>query len=160
MYIFLFNSTKYEYKSSILLIFNLLVYKTFCKQHMIEITGKCLLQKDKIDWKCSVMKLNLLMKPLLCLTEGVQLLCLIDKGLDASRYLQTYGAWHQAAWLAKVHISQYIYFSHWLGKLFWKLYFLLYYFSWMNYVYIECDCYRQPWTSQRVLRSWRDGLTT
>ncbi len=36
------------------------------------------------------------------LSEGVQLLCLIDKGLDACRYLQTYGQWHQAAWLAKV----------------------------------------------------------
>ena len=36
------------------------------------------------------------------LNEGVQLLCLIDKGLDACRYLQTYGAWDQAAWLAKV----------------------------------------------------------
>lgn len=34
--------------------------------------------------------------------EGVQLLCLIDKGLDACRYLQTYGAWDQAVWLAKV----------------------------------------------------------
>ncbi len=36
------------------------------------------------------------------LSEGIQLLCLIDKGLDACRYLQTYGQWHQAAWLAKV----------------------------------------------------------
>ena len=36
------------------------------------------------------------------LAEGVQLLCLIDKGLDACRYLQTYGAWDQAVWLAKV----------------------------------------------------------
>ena len=35
-------------------------------------------------------------------TEGVQLLCLIDKGLDACRYLQTYGEWDRAAWLAKV----------------------------------------------------------
>ncbi|KAK7110591.1 WD repeat-containing protein 11-like [Littorina saxatilis] len=35
------------------------------------------------------------------LSEGVQLLCLIDKGLDACRYLQTYGAWDQAVWLAK-----------------------------------------------------------
>lgn len=34
--------------------------------------------------------------------EGVQLLCMIDKGLDACRYLQTYGKWDQAAWLAKV----------------------------------------------------------
>ena len=34
--------------------------------------------------------------------EGVQLLCLIDKGLDACRYLQTYGEWDRAAWLAKV----------------------------------------------------------
>ncbi|XP_025096054.1 WD repeat-containing protein 11-like [Pomacea canaliculata] len=35
------------------------------------------------------------------LAEGVQLLCLIDKGLDACRYLQTYGSWDQAVWLAK-----------------------------------------------------------
>ena len=34
--------------------------------------------------------------------EGVQLLCMIDKGLDACRYLQTYGKWDEAAWLAKV----------------------------------------------------------
>ena len=37
-------------------------------------------------------------------TEGVQLLCLIDKGLDACRYLQTYGEWDSAAWLAKVKL--------------------------------------------------------
>lgn len=41
------------------------------------------------------------------LIEGVQLLCLIDKGLDACRYLQTYGEWNQAAWLAKVRIILY-----------------------------------------------------
>lgn len=35
--------------------------------------------------------------------EGVQLLCLIDKGLDACRYLQTYGEWERAASLAKVN---------------------------------------------------------
>ncbi|XP_052225390.1 WD repeat-containing protein 11-like isoform X2 [Dreissena polymorpha] len=35
------------------------------------------------------------------LIEGVQLLCLIDKGLDGCRYLQTYGAWEMAVWLAK-----------------------------------------------------------
>ncbi|XP_064630114.1 WD repeat-containing protein 11-like isoform X2 [Lineus longissimus] len=39
------------------------------------------------------------------LSEGVQLLCLIDKGLDACRYLQTYGAWNQAAWLAKATLN-------------------------------------------------------
>jgi hypothetical protein len=39
---------------------------------------------------------------LFCLPEGVQLLCLIDKAADACRYLQTYGEWNQAAWLAKV----------------------------------------------------------
>ncbi|XP_064605109.1 WD repeat-containing protein 11-like [Liolophura sinensis] len=39
------------------------------------------------------------------LSEGVQLLCLIDKGLDACRYLQTYGVWHQAAWLAKASLQ-------------------------------------------------------
>ena len=27
--------------------------------------------------------------------EGCQLLCLINKALDACRYLQTYGQWHQ-----------------------------------------------------------------
>ncbi|XP_078310578.1 WD repeat-containing protein 11-like [Crassostrea virginica] len=37
--------------------------------------------------------------------EGVQLLCLIDKGLDACRYLQTYGAWDQAVWLAKATLT-------------------------------------------------------
>lgn len=36
------------------------------------------------------------------LPEGVQLLCLIDKAADACRYLQTYGEWNRAAWLAKV----------------------------------------------------------
>lgn len=40
--------------------------------------------------------------PLFCLPEGVQLLCLIDKAADACRYLQTYGEWTRAAWLAKV----------------------------------------------------------
>ncbi|PKU30729.1 wd repeat-containing protein hypothetical protein [Limosa lapponica baueri] len=35
------------------------------------------------------------------LIEGVQLLCLIDKAADACRYLQTYGEWNRAAWLAK-----------------------------------------------------------
>ncbi|KAL8187257.1 UNVERIFIED_CONTAM: WD repeat-containing protein 11, partial [Gekko kuhli] len=35
------------------------------------------------------------------LAEGVQLLCLIDKAADACRYLQTYGEWNRAAWLAK-----------------------------------------------------------
>ncbi|KAK3585480.1 hypothetical protein CHS0354_003328 [Potamilus streckersoni] len=35
------------------------------------------------------------------LIEGVQLLCMIDKGLDACRYLQTYGSWDKAVWLAK-----------------------------------------------------------
>ncbi|XP_029466396.1 WD repeat-containing protein 11 isoform X4 [Rhinatrema bivittatum] len=39
------------------------------------------------------------------LAEGVQLLCLIDKAADACRYLQTYGEWNQAAWLAKVRLN-------------------------------------------------------
>lgn len=41
----------------------------------------------------------------LCLPEGVQLLCLINKAADACRYLQTYGEWNRAAWLAKVAAS-------------------------------------------------------
>uniref|UniRef100_A0A3B3TZB1 WDR11 TPR domain-containing protein n=1 Tax=Poecilia latipinna TaxID=48699 RepID=A0A3B3TZB1_9TELE len=39
------------------------------------------------------------------LAEGVQLLCLIDKAADACRYLQTYGEWNRAVWLAKVRLS-------------------------------------------------------
>lgn len=39
------------------------------------------------------------------LSEGVQLLCLIDKAADACRYLQTYGEWNRAAWLAKVRLN-------------------------------------------------------
>ncbi|XP_038045535.1 WD repeat-containing protein 11-like isoform X5 [Patiria miniata] len=35
------------------------------------------------------------------LSEGVQLLCLINKGIDACRYLITYREWNQAVWLAK-----------------------------------------------------------
>ncbi|KAL5471410.1 hypothetical protein EMCRGX_G029526 [Ephydatia muelleri] len=38
--------------------------------------------------------------------EGVQLLCLIDKGLDACRYLQTSGEWYQSIWLAKVALDE------------------------------------------------------
>lgn len=33
--------------------------------------------------------------------EGVQLLCLIGKGLDGCRYLSSYGLWESAVWLAK-----------------------------------------------------------
>ena len=39
-------------------------------------------------------------------TEGVQLLCLIDKGQDASRYLQTYGEWYHSVWLAKATLNE------------------------------------------------------
>lgn len=38
-------------------------------------------------------------------SKGVQLLCLIDKAADACRYLQTYGEWNRAAWLAKVRLN-------------------------------------------------------
>lgn len=38
--------------------------------------------------------------------DGVQLLCLIDKGLDGCRYLQTYGEWRTAAWLARATLSE------------------------------------------------------
>eukprot|EP00058_Branchiostoma_floridae_P022847 XP_002608337.1 hypothetical protein BRAFLDRAFT_126223 [Branchiostoma floridae] len=37
--------------------------------------------------------------------KGVQLLCLIDKAFDACRYLQDYGEWDQAAWLAKASLN-------------------------------------------------------
>eukprot|EP00794_Sanderia_malayensis_P005451 gene5450-6133_t len=39
------------------------------------------------------------------LAEGVELLCLVDKGLEACRYLQTYGNWELATWLAKVSLG-------------------------------------------------------
>jgi len=39
------------------------------------------------------------------LNEGVELLCLVDKGTDACRYLQTYGNWELATWLSKVRLS-------------------------------------------------------
>ena len=39
-------------------------------------------------------------------SEGCQLLCLINKALDACRYMQTYGQWHQASWLAKSTLSE------------------------------------------------------
>jgi len=39
------------------------------------------------------------------LSEGVQLLCLIEKGADACRYLQTYGRWRDAARLAKTTLA-------------------------------------------------------
>lgn len=41
------------------------------------------------------------------LSEGVQLLCLIEKGADACRYLQTYGRWRDAARLAKTTLPEY-----------------------------------------------------
>ena len=39
-------------------------------------------------------------------SEGCQLLCLINKALDACRYMQTYGQWHQAIWLAKSTLEE------------------------------------------------------
>ena len=39
------------------------------------------------------------------IAEGVELLCLVDKGVEACRYLQTYGQWDLATWLAKVGID-------------------------------------------------------
>lgn len=36
--------------------------------------------------------------------DGVQLLCLIGKGLDACRYLQAAGQWEDSVWLAKVSL--------------------------------------------------------
>jgi len=39
------------------------------------------------------------------MADGVQLLSLIDLNVDACRYMQSYGEWYQAAWLAKVRSS-------------------------------------------------------
>lgn len=35
------------------------------------------------------------------LTEGIELMCLMGKTLDACKYLQSYSQWEKAAWLAK-----------------------------------------------------------
>jgi hypothetical protein len=40
------------------------------------------------------------------LDEGVQLLCLIGRSLDACRYLQSYDRWNEAALLAKLTLSK------------------------------------------------------
>lgn len=53
-------------------------------------------------WTAALFSLYLLSEVHVCVAEGVQLLCLIDKAADACRYLQTYGEWNRAAWLAKV----------------------------------------------------------
>ena len=34
------------------------------------------------------------------------MLCLVDKGVEACRYLQTYGQWDLATWLAKVRFNK------------------------------------------------------
>lgn len=39
------------------------------------------------------------------LQEGVEILCLLGKVLDACKYLQTYDHWQQAAWLAKLMLN-------------------------------------------------------
>jgi len=39
------------------------------------------------------------------LDEGVQLLCLVGKSLDACRYLQSYDRWTEAALLAKLTLN-------------------------------------------------------
>lgn len=37
---------------------------------------------------------------------GIRLLCVIGRGLDACRYLQISDRWTEAAWLAKIHLSE------------------------------------------------------
>ena len=37
--------------------------------------------------------------------DGVQLLCLIDKVLDACKYLQSDNQWDASLWLAKCRLS-------------------------------------------------------
>ncbi|KAL6057009.1 WD repeat-containing protein 11, variant 2 [Balamuthia mandrillaris] len=38
--------------------------------------------------------------------DGVQLLCIINKGLEATRYLQNHSRWLDAAWLAKMMLNK------------------------------------------------------
>ena len=37
-----------------------------------------------------------------CIVDGVELLCLINKHLDACKYYMSFGMWQEAVWLAKV----------------------------------------------------------
>lgn len=56
------------------------------------------------DWKQLHLFHNSLSKNSLAhayMISGVQLLCLIGKGLDACRYLLSYNLWDSAVWLAK-----------------------------------------------------------
>lgn len=46
------------------------------------------------------------------LRSGVQLLCLIGKTKDACRYLQSYDQWYEAAWLAKVIFTYYLFHNY------------------------------------------------
>ena len=55
-------------------------------------------------WLCKGVKSVIWFMP--CSSEGVQLLCLIDKGQDACRYLQTYGEWYHSVWLAKSTLDE------------------------------------------------------
>ena len=40
------------------------------------------------------------------MTEGTQLLCLIEKGVDACRYMQSYGEWTKSVWLARSILNE------------------------------------------------------
>ncbi|XP_052771581.1 WD repeat-containing protein 11-like isoform X2 [Mya arenaria] len=40
------------------------------------------------------------------ISDGVELLCLINRRLDACKYLISYGRWREALWLAKASLSQ------------------------------------------------------
>ena len=75
-------------------------------QSTIKLVATNLIANSKLlgEINCSwIMVLSLCVS---CSPEGVQLLCLIDKGQDACRYLQTYGEWQHSVWLAKSTLDE------------------------------------------------------
>ncbi|XP_054721445.1 WD repeat-containing protein 11-like [Uloborus diversus] len=69
----------------------------------------CLLSTVQCCWGQSQSVVKLVATNLIAsgrISEGVQLLCLIQKASDGCRYLQGAGRWIQGAWLAKAALSE------------------------------------------------------
>ncbi|XP_077970782.1 WD repeat-containing protein 11-like [Styela clava] len=68
----------------------------------------CLLASLKCNPESSQSSVKLVSTNLIAngrLQEGVELLCMINKSLDACRYLASHGQWELAVWLAKIRLT-------------------------------------------------------
>lgn len=68
----------------------------------------CLLATLKCNPEASQSSVKLVSTNLIAngrLQEGIELLCMINKSLDACRYLASHGQWELAVWLAKVRLT-------------------------------------------------------